>query len=312
VFPGFARLSPRCGVRTKAIRKGREGLFCHAGAPTESAGVIGGTMKFGVLGPLLVLDNEVSCAPSAPKQRQLLAFLLAHANQVMTLADCIEELWDSDLPGSVVPTLQTYVMHLRRALRRTSGPQRLVTRGQGYVFLVEPGEFDLELFDTRTAAARRAADDEVASGLLSDALLLWRGNAFTGVTVGPILRTKLAELEERRRATVEQRIEVDLRLGKHHELLGDLATLVAAHPLHENFTRLFMLALYRSGRQTRALQVYRELRHLLADRYGLEPSPRVRRLTQAILSSSPELDVPARPTSRLTLDLLSQPIPHAS
>ncbi|ONI76398.1 hypothetical protein ALI144C_37805 [Actinosynnema sp. ALI-1.44] len=268
-------------------------------------------MKFGVLGPIQVLDNTTSHAPSAPKQCQLLAFLLTHANQVMPLADCIEELWDTDLPCSVMPTLQTYVMHLRRALRKTSAPDRLVTRGQGYVFVVEPGELDLEVFDTQLASAQEAVgrDDELASGLLSDALALWRGTALAGVTTGPILQIKVAELGERHRAAVEQRVEIDLRLGRHHELLGELASLVATHPLNENFTRQYMLALYRSGRQSRALEAFRHLRHLLAEEYGLTPSPRIQRLTQAIRAGDPALDVPAHPASRLTIDLFAAPVP---
>jgi DNA-binding SARP family transcriptional activator len=266
-------------------------------------------MRFGLLGPLLMLDNDTPCAPSAPKQRQLLSFLLVHANQFVSFADCIEELWESELPSSVIPTLRTYVMHLRRVLRTVRGPERLVTRGQGYVFHTEPGELDLELFETGVATARRAVangDDETAARLLTDALALWRGNALTGIVAGPVLRTRLAEFEEHRRSATVQRIEIDLRLGRHHELLGELATLVATYPLHEEFRAAFMTALYRSGRPIPALRVYHELRQLLADQYGLEPSPRIQRLQQGILIASSDLDVPAQPTSWLTLDLFAE------
>lgn len=268
-------------------------------------------MRFGVLGPLLVRDNEVSGAPSAPKQRQLLAFLLVHANQFVSFADCIEELWETDLPASVVPTLRTYVMHLRRILRPIAGPDRLVTRGQGYVFHVEPNELDLDLFENGVRSAHRAAacgDDHAAARMLVGALALWRGSPLTGIVAGPVLRTRLAEFEERRRSAMRQRIEIDLRLGRHHELLGELATLVATYPLHEDFSAAFMTALYRSGRPTSALRVYRELRQLLAAEYGLEPAPRIQRLQREILAMSAELDVPAQRTSSLILDLFADDV----
>jgi len=253
--------------------------------------------------------------PTAPKQRQLLALLLMNANQVTSVSECIEELWGDRPPNTVIPTLYTYVMQLRKAFggqEKRNGPTdaRLVTRNRGYTFAVNPGDLDLHVFEERVERARRALEDdndELAADLFHDALAVWRGPALVDVHLGPLLRCRVAGLEESRTSVLEQRIEADLRLGRHQELLGELSMLVEKHPLHENLHAQLMLALYRSGRHAHALDVYQRLRRLLADELGMEPLPRIRQLHGAILRSDPALDTRADVRSRLSLDIMALP-----
>lgn len=271
-------------------------------------------MKFGVLGPLLICADEALYLPTAPKQRQLLALLMLNANQIVPVSRCIEELWEYNPPASAVSTLQTYIMQIRRTLRRSAaGPtcaSRLVTRDRGYLFAIEPDELDVHAYERRLQESRRAladADDPRAAALFRQALAVWRGPALVDVQAGPVLRTWLASLEESRLNALDQRIDVDLRLGRHRELVSELSALVERHPVHENLHAQLMLALYRCGRQVHALEVFARLRKVLADELGLEPSPVIRRLQQAVLASDPQLDppVPTSPSSHsFDLDFL--------
>jgi DNA-binding SARP family transcriptional activator len=271
-------------------------------------------MKFGLLGPLRAEDGGHSLVPSAPKQRQLLALLLFNSGQVIPADTCIDELWDESPPDSARSTLQTYVLHLRKRLGRApaiggrdAARSRLETRNGGYRFVVYPGELDVEAFRWHARAGRealKAGQDAEATAQLSTALNLWAGaTALVDVAQGPLLRTYVTGLEEQRLSVLEQRIEADLRLGRHHELLSELSELVVRHPMNENLQAQLMLALYRSGRPARALQVFRELRVLLKQEMGIGPSPRLRMLHEAILAEEPALDVPAHSASSLSLDM---------
>ncbi|MGI5175643.1 AfsR/SARP family transcriptional regulator [Dactylosporangium sp. CA-152071] len=269
-------------------------------------------MKLGVLGPLLLCADGAIQVPTAPKQRQLLALLLLNANQVVPVSQCIEELWEYNPPASAVSTLHTYIMQLRRILRLGNERDatcagRLVTRDRGYLFVSRQGELDVDAFEDRLRDSRQAlgdGDDPAAAAALRDALAVWRGPALVDVQPGPVLRTWLASLEESRLSTIERRIEVDLRLGRHQELIGELSALVERHPVHENLHAHLMLALYRSGRQVHALEVFTRLRTVLSDELGLEPSPALRRLHQAVLSFDPALDAPpVHVPSRFSIDL---------
>ncbi|MGW0506589.1 AfsR/SARP family transcriptional regulator [Micromonospora sp. NPDC003241] len=253
-------------------------------------------MRFKVLGPLTMMPGRL---PSAPKQRQLLALLLLHANTVVTIDDCVDELWGEQPPHSAHSTLQTYVMNLRRVLRLEAEPPgggRIVTRERGYALHLEPGELDLEDFQrvagdgSEALAAGRYPE---AARLLRAALDMWRGPALVDVQAGPILRGRLDGLREVHLAVQEERVEADLRIGRHRELLGELRTLVRRHPTHENLCAQLALALYRSGRTTEALAVLRQLRTTLGERFGLEPSRRLQRLERAVLRAEPALDLPA-------------------
>jgi SARP family transcriptional regulator, regulator of embCAB operon len=258
-------------------------------------------MECRVLGPLDVRCGGARGDLTAPKPRKVLALLLIHANRVVPVDSLATELWDDEPPASALTTLQTYILQLRRRLAAAYGPQApeasknvLATRYGGYVLEAQPGAVDIHEYDRLVAAGRDAldtGDDVEASFLFREALAVWRGPALVDVRVGPILEIELARLEESRLGVLERRIEADLRLGRHAELLTELTELTARHPLHEGLHAQCMAALYRSGRPWQALEVYQGLRGRLVEDLGLEPSPRLQKLQQAVLASDPALDL---------------------
>lgn len=264
-------------------------------------------MRFKVLGPLEMDSGKL---PSAPKQRQLLALLLLHAGTFVTVDDCIDEVWDENPPNSAQSTLQTYVMNLRKVLRQGpagSAGDRIDTRERGYALMLAPGELDLHVFQQLAGAgseALAAGRNAEAARLLRAALELWREPALADVQAGPILRTWLSGLAETRLSVQEERIEADLRIGRHRELLGELRMLVRQHPAHENLHAQLMLALYRSGRPAESLATFHQLRNTLDQRFGLEPSRRMRRLERAVLRDDPVLDPHDRSVNGAQLDRL--------
>jgi SARP family transcriptional regulator, regulator of embCAB operon len=258
-------------------------------------------MEVNVLGPLAVEEQGASIVPSARKPRQVLALLALHADKVVTVPMLMEEIWGDDVPRSAATTLQTYILQLRRlisaALAGDPGRQAkdvLVTQHGGYLLEVRPGRNDAEEFHRLAAAGRHAFDagqDRRASELLGRGLDLWRGPALVDVPVGRVAELEVLGLEETRRGVLERRIEADLRLGRHRELLGELRVLTTRFPLDENLCMQQMLALYRSGNAWRALEAFHALRRTLNRDLGLEPSMRVQRLQQAILRGDPGLDL---------------------
>ncbi|MFD9489280.1 BTAD domain-containing putative transcriptional regulator [Streptomyces sp. NPDC059991] len=263
-------------------------------------------MDIEVLGALSVRKNGLSIAPTAPKPRQVLTLLALHSDQVVPLATLAEELWDDAPPRSARTTVQTYVMQLREligeALARRDGERRtakdvLVTLPGGYRLETEgdgtedaEGTVDFREFERRATAGHRAmdaGDHTGAARLLREALALWTGPALTGVHQGSRLRPEAERLEEARLAALDGRIEADLRLGRHRELLSELTVLVSRYPMHEALHGQFMLALHRSGRRSEALGVYQRLRATLVAQAGLEPSAELGRLQMAILAARP-------------------------
>jgi ADP-ribose pyrophosphatase YjhB (NUDIX family) len=176
-------------------------------------------------------------------------------------------------------------------LRKVLGLGRLATHPGGYVLQVEPGEFDVSRFERLVAEAGRAAP-AVAARKLREALALWRGAALADLAYEGFAQPEIARLEEMRRAAVAQRIDADLALGRHAELIGELESLIARHPLQERLRWQLMLALYRSARQAESLEAYRAARRELAEELGLEPSEQLKQLEQAILHQDPSLDLP--------------------
>lgn len=250
-------------------------------------------VEIGVLGPLEVSIGGVSIVPTASKPSQLLAMLALNAGHVVTVQAMAEEVWGTEPPRSGVPTLQTYILKLRRMLNHAladgdvNSKDILSTRRSGYVLAVEPCDVDATRYDQLSALGRQAVnegDHVSAAHHLAEALRLWRGPALADVPTGPLLEIEAMRLEENRLGDHYLRIEADLKLGRHHQVLGELATLCARHPLLENFCTQHMVALYRCGRQSQALEVYRRLRTEMVDQLGVEPAPRVRSLHQAILS----------------------------
>ncbi|MGH3760480.1 AfsR/SARP family transcriptional regulator [Actinophytocola sp.] len=253
-----------------------------------------------VLGPLEVSVDGVSIVPTASKPSQLLAMLALNAGHVVTVSSLTEEIWDCQPPRSGVPTLHTYILKLRRKLDNAlaghgevTSKDILITRRGGYLLNVEPGDVDAVRYEQLSAAGRAAVnegDHETASRTLGAALRLWRGPALADVPTGPLLAIEAMRLEENRLGDLHLRIEADLKLGRHHQLLGELATLCARHPLLENFCAQQMVALYRSGRQSQALEAYRRLRTDMMEQLAVEPSPRVRGLQRAILTGHAVMD----------------------
>jgi DNA-binding SARP family transcriptional activator len=254
-------------------------------------------MEFSILGPLEVRDRGrvVSC-PSA-KQRLLLAVLLLRANEVVSTDALTEALWGERPPPSARKALQMHVSQLRALLEpeRPGGgrPSLLVTRPPGYQLTVEPGRLDVHRFEAgvRDARAARQAGrwGDVADGLAA-ALALWRGDPLADLAVEEVLQPEVARLEELRIAAIEDRVEADLALGGHADLLPELEGIVARHPLRERPRAQLMLALYRAGRQADALEVYAQTRRMLVDELGLEPSRELQELQQLILTQDAGLE----------------------
>ncbi len=255
-------------------------------------------LRVGVLGPLSLVVDGHQRTPSAPKPRQLLALLALNANRTVRASECVAELWGACPPKTAISTLQTYVLYIRQVLRTAPADHshRLITRCQGYQLGVAPKASDRLAFEylaRRGREARAAGDPARASALLGQALALWRGPALADVPPGPLSSVHVVELEEARTGVLEQRIEADLRLGRHHELLPELAVLTARHSVNENIHAQYMVALYHSGRRLEALDVFHRLRCRLGGSFGIEPVPRLRRLYEAIDADDPALRAPA-------------------
>ena len=276
-------------------------------------------MDIGLLGALRVRENGTSVVPTAPKPRQVLALLAVRADQVVPVANLVEELWAGTPPRSARTTLQTYVLQLRDLIATSlcqgddgSVPERsakdvLTTLPGAYLLATGGGGSDIAEFERLAELGYRAMDDENhagASRFLRQALDLWTGPPFADVHPGAQMTVEARRLEECRLCALDQRIEADLHLGRHRELLAELTVLTSRYRSHENLHAQFMLALYRSGRRSESLHVYQQLRtHLVRD-LGLEPSPRLRRLQQAILTATAE--TPGAPSHH---DDLAAPAP---
>ncbi len=244
-------------------------------------------MEFGLLGPLIVRDGGSRVTVSAGKQRILLAALLLRANQVVPAAELTRFLWEGSPPGTARVTLQNYVKRLRQSLG-PRGYERIVTRPAGYLIEIAAGELDVTRFAALQAAGRAAARAEAwerASEQLSEALALWRGQPLADVPSHMLAVAEVPRLAEMRLDAAEARIDADLHLGRHREVVAELQALVAAEPLRERLHELLMLALYRSGQQAAALAAYRTARRQLVDDLGIEPGPALRELNQRILRS---------------------------
>ncbi len=256
-------------------------------------------MQIRILGDLELVKDDRRVPVGSHQQRAVLAMLALHAGEVVAAERLVDGLWEETPPPTAAKTVQVYISRLRKALASGgAGPETngstgsIVTRDNGYALQVDPDEIDLAVFQRLLEAGREARDRrdfEGAAALLREGLALWRGPPLAEFAQEPFARDEVARLEELHLEALEARIDADLALGRHGPLVGELQLLTAQHPFRERLRAQRMLALYRSGRQPEALEVYRETRRLLVDELGLEPSRELRELHEQILRQDPAL-----------------------
>jgi len=248
-------------------------------------------MEFRILGPVEARDGERILVSGSGKPVALLTLLLVHRDEVVSIDRLLEDLWGGRAPRTALKTLQTYVSLLRRAL----GDGAIVTRPPGYLLSVADGALDADRFAALLTSGRSAlerGDADEAASRLREGLALWRGQALAEVAYEPWAQASVERLEEERLQALETRIAADLALGRHREVVGEVEGLVREHPLREHLLSLLMVALYRCGRQTDALEAYRFGRVRLLNDLGIEPTPELRAVEQQILRHDPALAGP--------------------
>ena len=253
-------------------------------------------MDFRILGPLEVHEAGRAIPIAEGRERALLAILLVHANEPVSTDELIEELWGEHAPAAPRKGVQIQVSRLRKSFGDCS--TRVVTRPNGYLLHVEPGELDLDRCERLAQEGREAlASDNPgrAADQLREALALWRGSSLADFAFDSFAQAEIGRLSELRLALLEDRIDADLGCGRHAELVGELETLIGEQPLRERLRRQLVLALYRSGRQAEALEAYQAARAMLDEELGLDPTPALRELEQAILTHDAGLQAPAAP-----------------
>jgi WD40 repeat protein/DNA-binding SARP family transcriptional activator len=248
-------------------------------------------VDFRLLGPLEVVDDggrELAVGPG--RQRALLALLLLRANEFVASDRLVDELWGGSAPRTAHKMLLNQVSAVRRALGRDG---RLETRGSAYRLRVAEGERDIDRFEALVTRGRSLIERDPggAAAALRDALALWRGPALSDLAYESFAQSEIARLEEGRLAAFEERVDAELALGRHADLVPELEAAVARHPLRERLHGQLMLALYRCGRQAEALQVYMRARETLVEEIGVEPGPDLRARQAGILAQDPALDL---------------------
>ena len=247
-------------------------------------------MDYRILGPVEIRAGDRLVPLRGVHQRELLAVLLLRANEIVSSDRLIDELWEGDPPQTAAKMIQNGVSQLRKLIE----PDVLVTRSPGYLLVVHPEEVDAVRFQRAVEQARAdlgAGAAEQAAESLREALALWRGPALADCADIPFARAEAARLEELRSTATEDRIEAELELGHHADLVAELEALVARYPLRERLRAQLMVALYRSGRQAEALRVYHETREILVEELGLEPGRALQRLERAVLVHDPALEL---------------------
>jgi predicted ATPase/DNA-binding SARP family transcriptional activator len=247
-----------------------------------------------LLGALEVEANGRSAPLGGLRQKAVLAFLAINANQVVPAERIAEEIWAGEPPPGVQTTLQGYVFHLRKALAGTSAA--IETRRPGYLLRVDDDEIDVrrcERLISDAADERAHGRAAVAATLLREALDLWRGEPLADFVYETFAQTEIARLTELHLTAIEARIDAELELGHHNQLVAELEALVRSNPLREALRGQLMLALHRSGRSAEALRVYAQGRELLVEELGIDPGPALQRLERSILMQDPEIDTAA-------------------
>src|SRR5262250_2378405 len=245
-------------------------------------------LAFHILGPLQVTHADAPVMLGGPRERVLLAALLTEHGRVVSVDGLARALWGDRPPATARHQVAIGVSRLRKAFA-TAGAGRDVIATSAPGYLMAGNWLDAQCFEQRARQARdalAAGDREEAARLLRAALSLWRGPALNGID-RPFAEIEAARLEERRLLVTEERIGLELDLGRHEELVGDLLALVRAHPLRERLRGLLMLALHQAGRRAEALAVYQDGRRQLVETLGIEPGPQLRAAHQAVLRDEP-------------------------
>ncbi|MEV4624881.1 BTAD domain-containing putative transcriptional regulator [Micromonospora sp. NPDC049523] len=240
-------------------------------------------MRVAILGPVELTDGGRLIAVPGPQLRCILAILASEAGRTVPVARMVDALWDEP-PTSARSVLQVYVSRLRKLF--STPDTTLVHSGGGYRLDIDPQDVDLHRFRALVREARDSADVAVRRRLLTAALAEWRGDALADTATGPLRDRLVVALTEERLAALEDRLDVDLELGRHHDVMAELAAAVAEHPGRERLTGALILALHRCGRRVEALEAYRDLRDLLVEQAGVEPGADLRHLHQLLLNDS--------------------------
>jgi DNA-binding SARP family transcriptional activator len=270
-------------------------------------------MQFRILGSMAVRDGARRVSLPGGRRRALLALLVLHAGEAVSAERLIDELWGERPPATASTVVQGLVSKLRKTLepRRDKGepPAILRTVANGYLLAIEPDAVDANRFK-RLLDESRIAAVAVRSAMLADALHLWHGPALADFTYEPFAQRAIAALEELRLTAIEDRIDADLALGRHGELVAEIEELTEAHPFRERLRAHLMLALYRAGRQEEALEAYQHARGTLVEELGIEPGSALRELEQAILRQDPSLALRPRADPSAEVTEAAEPTTH--
>jgi DNA-binding SARP family transcriptional activator len=253
-------------------------------------------VEYRILGPLEVVgEGGKPVQLGRLKERLVLAVLLLHANELVSRERLIDELWGESPPPTARKAVNVYVSQLRKALTQ-NGLDPIATEDGGYRIGIDADELDVARVQQLLATARErgaAGELEAAAELLREALTLWRGPTLAGLLLESHGRDEVAQLDELRLTALMDRIDCDLALGRHEEVLSELHVLVGEHPLRERLRAQLILALYRADRQAEALEAYQQAREVLVEELGIEPSPALQRLQKGILMQDPALELAA-------------------
>jgi DNA-binding SARP family transcriptional activator/WD40 repeat protein len=258
-------------------------------------------MQIRLLGPLEASIDDQPVPIGGAKQRAVLAMLGLEANRAVGADRLIEGLWGDEPPASAAKMVQNYVWRLRGVLAAEGGAE-IVTRGRAYELRIDRELVDVCRLERLVSEASRAAAAGRPASAAREALALFRGAPLADVADEPFADHEIRRLEELRLAAAELAVDADLAAGRHHELVGEIETLLADNPLRERLHAQRMLALYRCGRQAEALEAYRHARTTLVEQIGVEPSAELRALHDAMLRQDPSLDVETA-TSELPREL---------
>jgi predicted ATPase/DNA-binding SARP family transcriptional activator len=255
------------------------------------------SLQFRLLGPLEIVADGRALRLKAAKQKTILALLLLHRGEVVSVDLLQEALWGDHPPPTAATALQGYVSQLRRLLEagEVGGASLLVTRSPGYLLAALPEQVDFARFEQLVESGRDAlatGEPGRAAALIAEGLALWRGPPLADFSYEQWAQSPIGRLDEQRLAALEDRIEADLAAGRHGELVGELESLIAEQPLRERLRSQLMLALYRGGRQAEALEAYQAARRALVEELGIEPSPELQRLNHSILNQDEVLIAP--------------------